>query len=57
MPYTPVPSGQIATIVTSLEMISKPPLRPTPHSELHLKRWEAPTPDKYRALYRRVGEP
>jgi GNAT superfamily N-acetyltransferase len=57
MPYTPVPSGQIATIVTSLEMTSKPPLRPTPHSELQLKRWEAPTPDKYRALYRRVGEP
>ena len=56
MSYTPVPAGQIATIVTSLEMTSKPPLRPTPHSELQLKRWEAPTPDKYRALYRRVGE-
>ncbi len=57
MSFTPVPNGQIATIVTSLEMTSKPPLRPTPHSELQLKRWEAPTPNKYRALYRRVGEP
>ena len=57
MPLTPIPNGHIATIVTALEMTSKPPLRPTPHSELQLKRWEAPKPNKYRALYRRVGEP
>ena len=57
MTYTPVPTGQIATIVTSLEMTAKPPLRPMPQTELQLKRWEAPSPEKYRALYRRVGEP
>ena len=57
MTLTPIPAGQIATIVTSLEMTSKPPLRPTPHSELQLNRWEAPALNKYRALYRRVGEP
>jgi GNAT superfamily N-acetyltransferase len=57
MTLTPVPTGHIATIVTSLEMTSKPPLRPTPHSELQLERWEAPALNKYRALYRRVGEP
>jgi GNAT superfamily N-acetyltransferase len=57
LPYTPVVDGQIATIVTSLEMTSKPPLRPTPQSGLQLKRWETPALDTYRALYRRVGEP
>jgi GNAT superfamily N-acetyltransferase len=57
LPYTSVADGQIATVVTSLEMTSKPPLRPTPQSQLQLKRWEAPALDTYRALYRRVGEP
>ncbi len=57
MSFTPVASGHIATIVTALEMTSKPPLRPMPQTELQLKRWEAPSLNKYRALYRRVGEP
>ncbi len=57
MTFTSVPAGQITTIVTSLEMTSKPPLRPMPATELQLKRWEAPALDTYRALYRRVGEP
>jgi GNAT superfamily N-acetyltransferase len=55
--YSPIPDGHLATIVTSLEMTAKPPLRPMPQTELQLKRWDAPTPEKYRALYRRVGEP
>lgn len=57
MTYTPIPNGQIGTIVTSLEMISKPPLRPMSATELQLKRWEVPALETYRALYRRVGEP
>lgn len=57
MSYTPIPAGEIATIVTSLEMTAKPPLRPMPQSELQLKRWKAPALNTYRALYRRVGEP
>ena len=57
MPLDPVPDGQVATIVTSLEMRARPPLRPMPPSELRLKRWSAPDLDKYRALFRRVGEP
>jgi GNAT superfamily N-acetyltransferase len=32
-------------------------MRPLPASELQLVRWQTPTPEKYRALYRRVGEP
>jgi GNAT superfamily N-acetyltransferase len=57
MPYTAIEPGQIATIVTALEMKQRPALRPLPASELQLVRWTAPSPEKYRALYRRVGEP
>lgn len=57
MTYTPIANGQIAAIVTSLEMVQKPPLRPMPPSELRLERWECPALEKYRLLYRRVGEP
>jgi len=52
-----VPPGQIATIVTSLEMTVPPRPRPTPPSPLQLVRWPAPTPARYRALFRRIGEP
>jgi GNAT superfamily N-acetyltransferase len=55
--YTPIADGHVAAIVTSLEMTAKPPLRPTPASELRLERWEAPSVEQYRVLYRRVGEP
>jgi len=57
MGLTPVADGQVATIVTSLEMRTKPPLRPAPPSPLRLAHWQAPASDKYRALFRRVGEP
>lgn len=57
MTYSPIPNGHIAAIVTSLEMSEKPPLRPMPAGELRLERWEDPALEKYRLLYRRVGEP
>lgn len=57
MPLTQIPAGQVATIVTSLEMRDRPKLRPMPSSELRLVRWPSPDPGKYRALFRRVGEP
>lgn len=57
MTYSPIPDGHIAAIVTSLEMTERPPLRPMPSGELRLERWEAPALEKYRLLYRRVGEP
>lgn len=57
MGLTPVPDDQIATIVTTLEMTGKPPLRPLPPSPLRLVRWEQPEPARYRALFRRVGAP
>lgn len=57
MPLSPIAKGSIGAIVTSLEMTDRPPLRAMPVSELRLERWQAPTPAKYRTLYRRVGEP
>jgi GNAT superfamily N-acetyltransferase len=47
----------VATIVTTLEMRRRPPLRPIPASRLRLAAWNRPTPEKYRALFRRVGAP
>lgn len=55
MGLTPVPPDQLATIVTTLEMRARPPLRPLPPSPLRLVRWEHPAPEKYRTLFRRVG--
>lgn len=52
----PITKGHVAAIATSLEMNRRPPLRPMPSSELRLKKWEQPDPDKYRKLFRRVGE-
>lgn len=57
MALTPVADAEVATIVTTLEMRARPPLRPLPESPLRLVRWERPAPDRYRALFRRVGAP
>lgn len=55
--FLPVAPGEIATVVTHLEMRTRPGPRPVRPVPLRLKRWKAPGIDKYRALYRRVGEP
>jgi GNAT superfamily N-acetyltransferase len=57
MAFSPIAQGEIGAIVTSLEMKSRPVLRAMPASDLRLERWNAPTPEKYRMLYRRIGEP
>lgn len=57
MALIPVDPGELATIVTTLEMTRRPPLRPLPAAPLRLVRWERPDPAKYRALFRRVGGP
>ncbi|MDB5714645.1 MAG: family N-acetyltransferase [Sphingomonadales bacterium] len=56
MALTPVPDNEIAAVVTSLEMTTRPLPRPMPDSRLRLARWEAPSSGKYRALFKRVGE-
>ncbi len=50
-----LPPGYVGTVVTFLEMRAPPPLRPVPAAPLRLERWRDPQPDKYRALFRRVG--
>jgi len=57
MALIPVDGRQVATIVTHLEMRERPRAAPVTTSPLRLARWKAPTPDKYRLLFRRVGEP
>jgi GNAT superfamily N-acetyltransferase len=54
---TSIPSGHLATIVTDLEMRTRPVLRPMPDSRLRLIRWPHPDPNKYRILFERVGAP
>lgn len=56
MPFSPIAPGEIGAIVTSLEMTSRPALRVMPASDLRLERWATPSTEKYRILYRRVGE-
>jgi len=51
-----VAKGQIATIVTHLEMCERPTL-PAVHSNLRLEEWPKPGAEEYCALFRRVGEP
>ncbi len=57
MGLTLVPNGQLATIVTSLEMRERPKPAPMPTSQFQMKRWECPSAEAYRALFRRVGGP
>lgn len=54
---TPVVAGELAAVVTSLEMRERPKPRPLPVSPLRLTHWREPTPDGYRTLFRRVGTP
>jgi GNAT superfamily N-acetyltransferase len=54
MSYDPVPDGEIAAVVTYLEMHS-PPTAPGLPSHLKLRRLEAPGPADYRRLFRLVG--
>ena len=57
MALTPVSAGELGAIVTSLEMRARPKPGPTPASDLRLVRWAQPELSKYRALFRRIGEP
>ncbi|BAV64634.1 GNAT family N-acetyltransferase [Sphingobium cloacae] len=57
MSLTPVERGQVAAIVTHLEMRDRPRPAPIPPAPLRLVPWKEPKLDAYRALFRRVGEP
>jgi GNAT superfamily N-acetyltransferase len=55
MSLTPLPTGHVGAVVTSLEMRARPPLRPLPASPFRLERWRDPEPGRYRLLFERVG--
>ena len=57
MSLTALEPHMLAAIVTSLEMTAAPGPRPLQPSPFRLVRWNAPAPDTYRALFRRIGEP
>jgi GNAT superfamily N-acetyltransferase len=52
---TAVPAGHVAAVVTYLEMDEAPADLAAPASPLRLERLAGVDPDRYRALFRRVG--
>ena len=56
MSYEPVADGELAAVVTYLEMRA-PPEHAIPSSTLSLQRVEVPQPEHYRELFRRIGAP
>jgi GNAT superfamily N-acetyltransferase len=56
MSYESVPDGELAAVVTYLEMRS-PPEEEVPSSPLSLHPVEVPDPEHYRTLFRLVGAP
>jgi ribosomal protein S18 acetylase RimI-like enzyme len=56
MSYEPVADGELAAVVTFLEMTERPASSPA-SSTLQLRRVSHPTLDQYRALFRKVGAP
>lgn len=57
MSLTPVPGGEVAAVVTTLDMRDRPRPRPLPESGLRLAPWRGVSPEKYRTLFARVGAP
>jgi GNAT superfamily N-acetyltransferase len=56
MSYEAVPDGELAAVVTYLEMHAAPDTA-VPPSPLSLRLVEAPEPEHYRELFRRIGAP
>jgi GNAT superfamily N-acetyltransferase len=56
MSYDPVADGELAAVVTYLEM-REPPALETAHSSLQLRRVGKPKVEQYRALFRKIGAP
>jgi GNAT superfamily N-acetyltransferase len=54
MTYDPVPEGELAAVVTYLEM-TQPPDHAVPQSPLTLNRIDVPQPEHYRTLFRLIG--
>ena len=57
MALTQVAPGQVAAVVTHLEMRDRPRPAPVPPAPFALVRWKRPDLGKYRLLFERVGAP
>ena len=57
MSYEPVADGELAAVVTYLEMLEPPAPDDDARSSLQLSRVAKPTADQYRALFRKIGSP
>ena len=57
MSYEPVAEGELAAVVTYLEITAKPAPANVPGKGLRLMRVVRPEPDAYRALFRKIGAP
>ena len=55
MSYENIPDGELAAVVTFLEM-RKAPQAQVPTSDLSLRPIQTPDPDRYRQLFRMVGQ-
>ena len=51
-----VPRGHVAAVVTYLDMTERPAEAPMPESPLRLERWPSVEPERYRTLFRKVGQ-
>ena len=56
MSYEALPNGELAAVVTYLEM-TQPPDQAVPPSSLSLELVEVPQPEHYRELFRLIGAP
>ncbi|WP_417686575.1 GNAT family N-acetyltransferase [Roseibium sp.] len=54
--YTDLPKGKVAYVVTYLEMPQKPDVGASERSDIAFERWEDPSRDEFRALFREIGE-
>ena len=56
MSYEPIADGDLAAVVTFLDMHEAPSMQ-LPASSLSLRRIECPEPHEYRQLFRKIGSP
>lgn len=52
-----LPARTLAAVVTWLQMTDRPKPAPIPAAPFRLVRWQNVEADKYRALFRRIGQP
>ena len=50
-----IPPGHVGAVVTYLEMTERPAPAAIPPSPLRMEHWDGVEPERYRALFRRVG--